>query len=308
MRRLTTAVIIIVLAIIQFHLKAETEIDYKSWKNLSDKSFVDSLKKYEGKNYKLDDYEYRKKTKEYKAPFISEVYPKNYLKKGFNIEQHLKEYIEYFKTLNLYGIDPYRLYYNRIDLNKIDTLKKEGLSIIKAYNYIHLPHLDADTNWEVFNNSSLMIGVCKNIVQIDGNTHHQEFEVTEIIRDRYNFYKIGDVLKSSNHYTNEALIQFYKLNGMDYKHLLNRKKINIGDTCLLSYDRFILEKQLLSLPDNNEIINPYSNVGFTKIESGKYGSFKGEELDLKLLIDKYKKFDSIIDVSNFFEIEFKGGK
>jgi hypothetical protein len=137
MRRLTTAVIIIVLAIIQFHLKAETEIDYKSWKNLSDKSFVDSLKKYEGKNYKLDDYEYRKKTKEYKAPFISEVYPKNYLKKGFNIEQHLKEYIEYFKTLNLYGIDPYRLYYNRIDLNKIDTLKKEGLSIIKAYNYIH---------------------------------------------------------------------------------------------------------------------------------------------------------------------------
>ena len=277
------------------------DIDFKSWKYLPDNAFIDSLKKYEGKYYKLGDYEYRNEGENYKAPIISKIYrkfPKNFIPKGFDLNEHFQEYLDYFKTLNLYGIDPFRLYYHKINIKRIDEFKKAGYSITKAYNYIYLPNLDAETNWGLFNNSSLMIGVCKKIIRIDENMIHHEFVVTDIIKDRYNYYKKGNLLKSPNHLTIETLYP-------DSKNLLNRKKINISDTCLLMIDRFYVERQVLSFPDNIEVGNPYSNVGFTKIKNGKYGTFKGKEEDLKKLIDDCINFERINDTQNFYTRSYK---
>ena len=70
-------------------------------------------------------------------------------------------------------------------------------------------------------------------------------------------------------------------------------------------DRFYVERQVLSFPDNIEVGNPYSNVGFTKIENGKYGTFKGKEEDLKKLIDDCINFERINDTQNFYTRSYK---
>jgi hypothetical protein len=292
---------------LSIYLKAEKGADYASWKNLSDKDFSDSLKKMLPPLAYLEPVEYIKK---FKGPLLP------LSNTGLNVPKvsdsqvkvQFQGYVEFLNDLDLVGIDPYRMYYNRINIKKINEFKKNGFDLLRIYGGQYLSD-NGDKNsldYSIFNNQAILIAKCTKIIEVDDLNDKKVFEVTEVLKDNYKFYKKGDILTSGSSTKHDKKIEIYRTSlGASSEDIayFNQKRVKVNSICLIYIDRYEIDQYLENNSEKSDMYKPFTISQFETIVSNYLR--RERSITIAEFVNRIELFEKINETVKFYDIEFK---
>lgn len=306
MKKVIVLAVFVVLSL-TIYLKAGKGTGYGSWKNLSDKAFSDSLKKRLPPLAYLEPDEYVKKFKGALLPLSNMSFnvPKV---TDSQVKNQFQGYVELLNDLNLIGIDPYRMYYNRINIKKVDEFKKSGFDLLRIYGGQYLPD-NGDKNsldYSIFNNQAILIAKCTKIIEVDELNDKKVFEVTEVLKDNYKFYKKGDILTSGSSTKHDRKIEIYRTSlGASSEDIeyFNQKRVKINSICLIYIDRYEIDQYLENNSEKSDMYKPFTISQFETVVSNYLR--RERSITIAEFIDRIKLFEKINETERFFDIDFK---